>query len=73
VEPGHTSQLELVREYCSEAGERILMARSRADATDIKEQLCDRFRQECESDLIINATSAYLDEIIIRHWKENQE
>lgn len=70
--PTDTAQHELVREYCREAKGRIMIARSRADAMRIKEECCKRFSQECESELLINATSAYLDEIITRMWKENR-
>ena len=70
--PTDTAQHELVREYCSEAEAHIMIARSRADAMRIKEEWCKRFSQECESRLLINATSAYLDEIIGEQWRENR-
>lgn len=66
--PGDSVQHELVREYCGEAEGRIMSAGSHTDAIAIKEQWCKRFRNECESALIANATSAYLDGIIMRKW-----
>ena len=69
--PTDTVQHELVREYCREAEGRITIARSRADTVRIKEEWCNRFQRQCESELLINATSRYLDEIIARQWKEN--
>ncbi len=71
--PTDTAQHKLMREYCSEAEGRITIATSRAEAMRIKEEWCNRFRQECESKLLVNATSAYLDEIITHMWKENRE
>lgn len=71
--PTDTAQHALVREHCREAEGRIMIARSRVEAMRIKEEWCNRFSQECESRLLINAASAYLDEIITRTWKENQE
>lgn len=61
---------DLVQEYCKEAEERIMTASSPADATRIKEEWCMRFKKECASDLLFNATSAYLDGIIAGKWKE---
>ena len=70
--PTDTAQHELVLEYCKEAEGRIIIARSFHDAITIKEEWCNRFKLECESELLINATSAYLDGIIARRWKKNQ-
>jgi hypothetical protein len=70
--PTDTAQHELVHEYCKKAEGRIKLARSHGEAIKIKEEWCNRFRRECESDLLINATSAYLDAIIRRQWKENR-
>lgn len=69
--PINAVQHGLVQEYCKEAERRIILARSHGDAMTIKKVWCNRFKAECESELLINATSAYLDEVIIRQWKEN--
>lgn len=69
--PEDSVQHELVREYCGEAEGRIMGAASYADAITIKEEWCKRFRNECKSALIVSATSAYLDGIIMRKWKGN--
>ena len=70
--PTDTVQHELVLEYCKEAEGRIMAARSHADAIRIKEEWCKRFQRECKSALLVNAASAYLDEIIQRQWKETR-
>lgn len=62
-------QDELVRDYCKEATDLIVLASSYVDAVRIKEKWCHRFKQECQSTLIINAASAYLDQIIARQWE----
>jgi hypothetical protein len=69
--PTNSLQHELVREYCREAEGLIIKARSRSEAISIKNESCTRFKQECESELLVNATSAYLDEIIAQHWGEH--
>ncbi len=63
---------EIVQKYCREAEERIMTATSSTDAMRIKEEWCTRFRKECESDLLFNATSAYLDGLIAVKWKEHR-
>ncbi len=70
--PTDTTQHRLVREFCSEAERQIMIAASRSEATKIREEWCSRFGQECESKLLINAASTYLDRIITRVWKETQ-
>ncbi|MFN0156844.1 MAG: hypothetical protein ACKVRP_02085 [Bacteroidota bacterium] len=64
---------EIVRKYCREAEERIMAASSSVEATRIKEEWCTRFKNECESDLLFNATSAYLNDIIAGKWKEHRQ
>lgn len=64
----HNEQDQLVREYCKEAEALITLARSRDDATRIKEGQCQRFRQECNSTLIVNAAAEYLEQIIEQKW-----
>jgi hypothetical protein len=69
--PTNSPQHELVQGYCREAEGLIMIARSRSDAIRIKDEWCTKFKQKCESELLINATSAYLDEIIARQWGEH--
>lgn len=66
--PEHTPQQELVRGYCREAEALITIAPSRSDAIRIKDEWCTRFRKECESELLVNAASAYLDTMIASQW-----
>jgi hypothetical protein len=68
----HDEQDQLVREYCREAEALITLARSRDDATRIKEGQCQRFRQECNSTLVVNAAAEYLEQIIERKWGINR-
>lgn len=63
-----TRPTEIVRNYCTRAEELIMTASSPIDAMSIKEEWCTQFRKECESDLLFNATSAYLDDIIWARW-----
>ena len=67
----HNEQDQLVREYCKEAEAMIILARSRNDATIIKEGQCQKFSQECMSGLIVNAAAEYLEQIIDRKWGMN--
>ena len=39
------------------------------DLERIKEELCGRFRMECSSNLVVNATSEYVDKLIQRNWQ----
>ncbi|HCV43249.1 MAG TPA: hypothetical protein DGH68_07170 [Bacteroidetes bacterium] len=64
----HDEQDRLVREYCKEVEALIALARSRTDATRIKDAHCHKFRQECKSKLIVNAAAKYLEQAIERKW-----
>lgn len=61
-------QEELLRRYCREAEEKIAGAKDAATAVRLKEEVCREFKRECASDLVINATRAYLDLIIAERW-----
>ena len=65
-------QDRLVRNICKSAQDLISVARSYEDAVKIKEEQCRRFRQECQSMLIVNAATSYLDEVITRQWSSQR-
>lgn len=65
---GTPEQTELVERYCQEA-ERLLSGAGDHDAAlRMRDELCERFRKECRSSLIVNATRDYLTRIIDRTW-----
>jgi hypothetical protein len=61
-------QEELIRRYCAEAENEIAKAPDYASAKRLKESLCARFEQECESRLIIGAISQHLENLLKQLW-----
>jgi AAA+ superfamily predicted ATPase len=59
----------LIRRYCEEAEKIIEDAPDYTAAVRLKESLCRRFAEECDSELVVNATSQYLDRVLSKHWK----
>jgi len=67
--PSFDTQQELLRRYCKEAEALLTKATDMNDASRIKEEACERFQQECNSSLLVNATKDYIDQIIARMWQ----
>ena len=65
---GYGPQEELLDRYCSEIDSRVLKASNAAEAKRIADQVCDQFRQKCDSSILIHATRVYADEMISRTW-----
>lgn len=64
-------QEDLLARYCSEAEGLILAAKDAREAQEIRDRLCKRFQEECNSQLIVNATRAYADHIITHIWSSD--
>lgn len=69
----HDPANDLLQMYCAEAQELIDQAKSEEEAREIRQRLCARFAQECSSDLILNATQTYIDNIIRRIWEKKPD
>ncbi len=70
IESGH--QVELLRRYCTEADTLIQNAANAAEARSLAERLCRRFRDECESPLVVNATRDYIEGTITKLFGGNR-
>jgi len=67
--PGNPDHLsDLIRKYCAEAEERLNAAADYSSALRLKESLCARFQEECESSLVVSATRQYIDAVLRQRW-----
>jgi hypothetical protein len=57
-------QQDLLRTYCSQAEELLKTATSAEQAREMSERICGQFQNECESSLVINATRAFVEDVI---------
>jgi len=71
--PGDAAQSELLTRYCQQAERLLAEAPSYESALKLRDDLCARFRQECQSSLIVNATHEYLTQIISRTWQQSHD
>jgi hypothetical protein len=66
----HDPAEKLLEKYCAEARQLVNRAESEEEALEIRKRLCARFAQECSSELIMNATQTYIDDVIRRIWEK---
>jgi hypothetical protein len=67
--PGKSEkQQELIRKYCAEADSVLSGAADYDSALHLKESLCKRFQNECDSSLVVAATSLHLDSMLKERW-----
>jgi hypothetical protein len=64
------SQMTLLDRFCREAKERVVQARDLDDAVRQKDALCERFEQECSSQLVINAAKTFVGNLLQTRWKQ---
>ncbi len=62
-------QDELIQRYCEEAASLLASVEDYAAAVRLKTVLCERFRKECDSTLVISATTQYIDELLRKRWE----
>ncbi len=70
---GLDSQGELVRKHCSDAEAAIESAASMDEARQLGEQICRKLAVECGSELVVNATRAFVEHCIQKRWRTNGE
>ena len=61
-------QEELIRRYCAEAVSLLAEAPDYESAVRLKESLCKRFQSECDSSLVVAATSLHLEKVLKQRW-----
>lgn len=61
-------QEELIRKYCAEAASVLAGAPDYDSALRLKESLCKRFQNECDSSLVVAATNLHLDSLLKEQW-----
>lgn len=71
--PFGLSQEDLLNRYCLEAEKLLAEATDYASALKLRDEVCARFQQECQSSLIANGTREYLTQIISRRWQNEHE
>ncbi len=62
---------DVIHRYCTEAREMIARAGNREEAVKVKRELCSRLAAACESNLVLQATAAYIDDLIERTWRSS--
>ncbi len=60
---------DLIAQYCSEARGLITRAGNREEALKLRHDLCSRFALTCKSSLVLQATTAYIDDLIAKTWR----
>lgn len=63
-------QNELIQRYCEEAASLLATAQDYASAVRLRTVLCERFRIECDSTLVVSATTQYIDDLLKKRWEK---
>lgn len=72
--PGNsTFQEQLLRAYCDEAETLLQESASREEAYRIRDAVCERLREECESTMVFQGAKEYLTGIIRNRWSQESE
>jgi hypothetical protein len=66
--PQLPKQEELIRRYCEEAEALLSSAEDYPSAVRMKQSICKRFQEECDSELIVHATGQFIDNLIKTRW-----
>jgi len=61
-------QEDLIRKYCAEAESVLAEAHDYNSAVRLKDSLCRRFQNECDSSLVVVATKIHLDNLLKKRW-----
>ena len=72
-QPSGLSQEDLLSRYCLEAEQLLAEATDYESALRLRDEVCSRFEQECQSSLIATGTREYLTQIISRRWQQSHE
>lgn len=70
--PAPDAQMVLLDRFCREAKDLITHAASIEEAVRQKDSLCEKFGQECSSQLVINAARNFVDNLVSTQWKKDQ-
>ena len=62
-------QDKLIQQYCEEAASLLASAQDFDTAVRLKDVLCERFRKECDSALVVTATERYIDDLFKQRWE----
>ena len=65
-------QSELVSRYCGDVDTMIGEAATEEQAERIGEEMCMKLERECRSELVVNATRAYVQDIIRKRWGDTR-
>lgn len=67
--PGKSEKQEdLIRKYCSEVDALIAGAPDYHSAVRLKEFLCSRFQSECDSSMVVAATTLHVEKRLEERW-----
>jgi hypothetical protein len=65
-------QYELIAKHCADIEKQIRTASSRSDAERISTSACFQFENECPSNLLRNALTRRVKELIAKYWSKEQ-
>lgn len=72
VQPRFEHQENAVQALCRNAEERLSLAKDLPEALMVRDEVCVRYRKECVSDVLLNASRKYLDEMnSVLHSRDN--
>jgi len=61
-------QTELISRYCHGIQEKINLSRTLHEAQRIADEHCEQFQRSCSSDVLRNAMSEYVQNLIRQRW-----
>ncbi len=63
-----SKQSELVRQYCGNIEEQIQTSRSKSEARRFADQACEKFDNECESEVVKTFLRHYIGRLVDKYW-----
>lgn len=63
-----SKQSELVGQYCGNIEEQILMSHSKSEARRVADQACEKFDNECESEVVKTFLRQYIHRLMDKYW-----
>jgi hypothetical protein len=68
-----TRQTELIVSHCATIEEHIRHASSRLEAEQISSSACSEFKNECPSEIVRNALTRHVEDLIKKYWQRGKD
>ncbi len=63
-----SQQSELVRQYCGNIEEQMLKSHSKSEARRVADLACEKFDNECESEVVKTFLRQYIHGLVDKYW-----